>query len=75
MTFHPHIHALVSDGVFYRSGAIRVLPPIPGALLVEQLRHAVLDYLVEDEAITEDFANKLLAWKHSGFSVDNKVRV
>ena len=35
----------------------------------------MLDNLVEDEAITEDFANKLLAWKHSGFSVDNKVRV
>ncbi|MCP5013741.1 MAG: hypothetical protein GY938_00490 [Ketobacter sp.] len=44
-------------------------------LLVEQLRHAVLDYLIEDEAITEDFANKLLAWEHPGFSVDNKVRV
>ncbi len=52
-----------------------MLPPIPSALLVEQLRHAVLDYLVEDEAITEDFTSKLLAWEHSGFSVDNKVRV
>jgi hypothetical protein len=44
-------------------------------LLVEQLRHAVLDCLVEEEAITEDFAHKLLSWKHSGFSVDNKVRI
>ncbi len=65
----------MSDGVFFGSGAFRVLPPIPGALLVEQLRHAVLDYLIEDEAITEDFASKLRAWEHSGFSVDNKVRV
>ncbi len=65
----------MSDGVFFGSGAFRVLPPIPGALLVEQLRHAVLDYLIEDEAITEDFASKLWAWEHSGFSVDNKVRV
>jgi len=35
----------------------------------------VLSYPVEEEAITEDFAYKLLSWKHSGFSVDNKVRI
>ena len=75
MTFHPHIHALVADGVFSESGAFRVLPAIPPILLVGQLRHAVLDYLFEEEAITEDFAHKLLSWKHSGFSVDNKVRI
>ncbi len=68
-------HVLVADGTFSENGVFRVLPPIPGALLVEQLRHAVLDYMVEDEAITEDFASKLLAWERSGFSVDNKVRV
>lgn len=75
VTFHPHIHALVADGAFANSGTFRVLPPVPTKLLVEQLRHAVLDYLVEDEAITEEFANKLLAWEHSGFSVDNSVHV
>ncbi len=32
-------------------------------------------YLVEDEAITEEFAHRLLSWKHSGFSVDNTVGV
>ena len=68
-------HALVTDGAFSQSGTFRVLPPIPATLLVEQLRHAVLDYLVEDEAITEEFASKLLSWEHSGFSVDNKVHV
>jgi DNA-binding transcriptional ArsR family regulator len=30
-------------------------------LLAEPLRHAVLDYLVEDEAITEEFAHRLLS--------------
>ena len=72
---YSHIHGLVADAAFSETGAFRVLPPIPGALLIEQLRHTVLDYLVDDEAITENFASKLLAWEHSGFSVDNKVRV
>jgi len=75
VTFYPHIHALLSDGVFSGSGAFHVLPPIPGTLLVEQLCRAVLDFLIENEAITEDFANKLLAWGHSWFSVDNRVHV
>ncbi|MDP6723861.1 MAG: transposase [Arenicellales bacterium] len=75
VTFHPHIHALVADGIFVESGTFRVLPPIPTVLLAEPLRHAVLDYLVEDEAITKEFAHRLLSWKHSGFSVDNTVGV
>jgi len=75
VTFHPHVHALVADGVFSASGTFRVLPPIPGRLLMEQLRCALLDYLVEEDAITREFAGKLLAWEHSGFSVDNRVRV
>ena len=73
--FGNPIHALVADGVFVESGTFRVLPPIPTVLLAEPLRHAVLDYLVEDEAITEEFAHRLLSWKHSGFSVDNTVGV
>ena len=47
-----YLKALVADGVFVESGTFRVLPPIPTVLLAEPLRHAVLDYLVEDEAIT-----------------------
>jgi hypothetical protein len=46
--FHPHIHALVADGVFSESGAFCVLPATPSQLLVQQLRHAVLSYLVEE---------------------------
>ncbi len=37
---------LVADGAFFESGAFRISSQIPAALLVEQLRHAVPDYLV-----------------------------
>ncbi len=30
VTFNPHIHALVADGVFLPSGTFRVLPPLVG---------------------------------------------
>jgi hypothetical protein len=29
VTFHPHIHALVTDGVFHPNGVFRALPPSP----------------------------------------------
>jgi len=51
VTFHPHIHALVTDGVFHPNGVFRVLPPIPAELLEQQLlRRAVLETLLADEA-------------------------
>ncbi len=36
---------------------------------------SVLEHLVEEEGITDDFVHKLFSWKPSGFSVDNKVRI
>ena len=31
--------------------------------------------LVEKELLAEEFAIKLLSWIHSGFSIDNSVRI
>jgi hypothetical protein len=75
VTFHPHIHALVTDGVFDSDGVFRVLPPIPTELLEQQLRRAVVEMLLADEAIDEDLVAKLMSWQHSGFSVHNQVRI
>ena len=38
VTFNPHFHALVADGVFYPSGSFRALPPILQDTLIEALR-------------------------------------
>ncbi len=75
VTFHPHIHALVTDGGFDSDGVFRVLPPIPAELLEQQLGRAVIEMLLADEAIDEDLVARLLSWQHSGFSVDNQVRI
>ena len=45
VTFNPHIHALVADGVFLSSGTFRVLPPLPETALCAALRHKVLGFL------------------------------
>jgi len=75
VNFNPHVHALVADGVFEASGRFIPLPPIPEALLAERLRREVLRLLVRREAIPPQLAGQMLAWRHSGFSVHNQVRV
>ncbi len=35
----------------------------------------MLEFLAENDAISEDLRSKLLGWRHSGFSVHNQVRV
>ena len=52
VTFNPHIHALVADGVFLPSGRFRVLPPLPEAALCEALRYKLLD-LQRTEGVLE----------------------
>jgi hypothetical protein len=75
VNFNPHVHALVADGVFEASGRFVPLPPVPEALLAEELRRAVLRLLVRREAIPPALAGQMLSWRHSGFSVHNRVRV
>lgn len=69
------VHVLCADGVFKDNRVFHVLPPPPKELLVEQFRHDVLDFLVEEEAITDDLREHLLSWHYSGFSVHNNVKV
>ena len=73
VTFNPHIHALVADGVFLPSGTFRELPPLPEAALREALRHKLLDFLCTVGVLDAELAQRMLNWRHSGFSVHNRV--
>ena len=43
--------------------------------MVEVFRRRVIRLLVDRELLNENFARNLLSWKHSGFSIDNSVRI
>lgn len=75
VTFNPHIHVLAADGVFAADGKFVHLPAIPAKLLEAGLRARVLDLLVAEGLIGEHLRASMLAWRHSGFSVHNAVRV
>jgi len=57
------------DGTFVR------LPAIPAKLLEQGFRSEVLNLLLAERAIGEGLRASMLAWRHSGFSVHNGVRV
>ena len=75
LTFNPHIHVLAADGAFRADGVFVVLPAIPVKLLERGFRSEVLKLLVAERAIGERLSASMLAWRHSGFSVHNGVRV
>lgn len=64
---------LAADGAFLPGGRFVALPRAPAHLLAEGFRRAVLDFLVKNEALSEELRNRMLAWRHGGFSAHNEV--
>jgi hypothetical protein len=69
LDFHPHLHALVADGLFTRDGVFHPLPELPLKPLEEIFRANVLNRLVALGILPPERVAILLSWKHSGFNV------
>lgn len=67
--FHPHVHALISDGVFTPAGEFLPLASLDTRAIEELFRRLVLARLHAAERLSESFLERLLAWSPSGFSV------
>jgi Zn finger protein HypA/HybF involved in hydrogenase expression len=75
MDFHPHLHALVADGLFARDGLFYVLPDASLKPLEELFRARVITFLVDKGLLPVARANMLRGWVHSGFNVHRSRRV
>jgi hypothetical protein len=75
LDFHPHLHALVADGLFVRSGLFHVLPDVSLKPLEELFRARVITFLVDKGLLPVTRANMLRGWVHSGFNVHRSRRV
>jgi len=72
--WHPHIHSIVADGLFRRSGVFYVMPKLNITPPAELFRANVLSMLKEEGLIDDAFITMIMKWRHtSGFSVDNSV--
>jgi hypothetical protein len=78
LDLNPHIHALVTDGIFKPDAGFLAMPGYQerGVAVLKSLwEKAVLDFAVKREFIKSETANKLLSWRHTGFSVFANRRV
>jgi hypothetical protein len=75
LRFDPHFHALILEGGFDPNGRFCFLPIHDTARLAELRRRRTVGLFMKLGLITERFAETLLCWRHSGFSVDNSVRL
>ena len=75
LDFHPHLHALVADGLFARDGTFHVLPEVPIKPLEDLFQAKMLRWLVQAKLLPPERALVLRSWKHSGFNVHHGDRV
>jgi hypothetical protein len=75
LRFNPHFHALILEGGFDPNGQFYFLPIHDTARIAQLLRQRTVGLFLKLGLITEQFSETLLCWRHSGFSVDNSVRL
>ncbi len=71
--FHPHIHALVTDGVFLPDGTFRQLSEVDTGAIHDLWQRRVFQLLLSEGKIDQDTIDQMTCWQHSGFSVDRSV--
>jgi Zn ribbon nucleic-acid-binding protein len=78
LDLNPHVHAIVTDGLFLPDGAFRPMPKYgEGARICIQAmweKH-VSNFCVKQGFVTKDFMTSMLMWKYTGFSVYTETRV
>ncbi len=72
---HPHLHAIVTDGLFKDTGTFYMMKDVDLKPLEELFRAELFRFLKKEGKITDELIGKLVKWKYSGFSVDNGKRI
>jgi hypothetical protein len=75
LDFHPHLHALVADGLFVQSGLFHVMPEVSLKPLEKLFQAKLIAFLVKKTLLPPERARMLQSWKHSGFNVHRSRRV
>jgi hypothetical protein len=73
--WNPHGHGLFLDGGFDRDGRFVHVPTVDLAKMSACFRHRVIAFFLERQLLNERLAKNMIAWAHSGFSVDASVRI
>ena len=80
---HVHLHAYVTDGVFERVAvggdlafhSARPLSAADLATVTQRVRRRFVRWFYRQKFLSREATADMLAWQHSGFSVDASVRI
>jgi hypothetical protein len=75
LKWNPHIHSIVSRGVFKPDGEWIPVPYVDAHQAELLFRHKLFALLRDRELISDQRIDMLLSWRHSGFSVHNHTNV
>jgi hypothetical protein len=67
---HPHLHVLVTEGVFTKDGRFHPATWPPRRELEERFRRRFLTLLRRAKRLSAAYHETLLSWRRSGFSVE-----
>lgn len=71
---HPHLHFLVTEGGVDEAGVFHKISRLDDSRLASLFAHEVLGFLVHKELLSPEWADRLLSWRHTGFSVHSRAR-
>jgi hypothetical protein len=75
INFHNHVHAVVCEGVFTESGHFVHITETWKHRAIEIWQDKVFELLLNEKKIDQETVACMRSWRHSGFSVDNSVRI
>ena len=73
--WHPHVHAIVTDGAFTSDGEFIPLPEMAVEPFLKLWERGVFKLLLKHGKITPETVVDMNSWKHSGFSVHKNVLI
>ena len=71
--FYAHLHLLVTEGGEDSEGRFHHLAEFQDSFLAKFFSHEVFSLLFRRKLISEAVVEKIMGWRHSGFSVHSKV--
>lgn len=72
---NPHYHGIVLEGGFDDQGRFIHVPLGDLSRMSEYFRRMIIKFFLAKKLIAEKMAQNLLSWRHSGFSIDNQVKI
>jgi len=75
LRFNSHYHGIILEGGFDEEGNFAFIPFGNFDKMSEYFRRMIIKFFLDKKLINERFAQNLLTWRHSGFSINNVIRI